>query len=129
MIVEITESELNASINTNYVNPAKIILEIVQSKKEYIILNLTSGAAFTANTELSLYSSSKAAMHRFIEILKVEEQDNENALLIENFDPGRMQTEMQAYLIKSKGMYNNIDELNKPEDIAEDIYRLIGEFL
>ncbi len=128
-ISEITESELNTSINTNYINPSKIILKIVQSKKEYIILNLTSGAAFTSNTDLSLYSSSKAAMHRFIEILKVEEHDNEKALLIDNFDPGRMQTSMQENLIKFKKLDNNIKELERPEDVAKRIYELIRKFL
>jgi benzil reductase ((S)-benzoin forming) len=129
MVQNISEKDIENSIFINYINPAKIILKIIQSKKEYIILNLTSGAAFTSNAELSLYSSTKAAMHRFIEILKVEEQDNEKALLIDNFDPGRMQTSMQENLIKIKRLDNNIAELNRPEDIAKTIYELIRKFL
>ena len=37
-------------------------------------------------------------------IVKKEEENNSNALFIDNFDPGRMQTEMQENLIKDKNL-------------------------
>ena len=125
----ITNDDLDISIHTNFINQAKIIMKIVQSNKKYSILNITSGAAFTSNTELSLYSSSKAAMHRFIEILKKEEINNPNALYIDNFDPGRMQTEMQKDLISEKKLNLDIENLKTVEEVAEDIYQILGKYI
>ena len=125
----ITNDDLDISIHTNFINQAKIIMKIVQSNKKYSILNITSGAAFTSNTELSLYSSSKAAMHRFIEILKKEEINNPNALYIDNFDPGRMQTEMQKDLISEKKLNLNIENLKTVEEVAKDIYQILGKYI
>ena len=128
-IRDIINDDLDISIHTNFINQAKIIMKIVQSNKKYSILNITSGAAFTSNAELSLYSSSKAAMHRFIEILKKEEINNPNALYIDNFDPGRMQTEMQKDLISEKKLNLNIEELNTGRKVAEDIYQILGKYI
>ena len=128
-IKDIINDDLDISIHTNFINQAKIIMKIVQSNKKYSILNITSGAAFTSNTELSLYSSSKAAMHRFIEILKKEEINNPNALYIDNFDPGRMQTEMQKDLISEKKLNLDIENLKTVEEVAEDIYQILGKYI
>lgn len=128
-IKDITNDDLDISIHTNFINQAKIIMKIVQSNKKYSILNITSGAAFTSNTELSLYSSSKAAMHRFIEILKKEEINNPDALYIDNFDPGRMQTDMQRNLISEKKLNLDIENLKTVEEVAEDIYQILGKYI
>ncbi|QKF76866.1 SDR family NAD(P)-dependent oxidoreductase [Arcobacter defluvii] len=128
-IKDITNNDLDISIHTNFINQAKIIMKIVQSNKKYSILNITSGAAFTSNAELSLYSSSKAAMHRFIEILKKEEINNPNALYIDNFDPGRMQTEMQKDLMSQKKLNINIENLKTVEEVAKDIYQILGKYI
>lgn len=128
-IRNITNDDLDISIHTNFINQAKIIMKIVQSNKKYFILNITSGAAFTSNAELSLYSSSKAAMNRFIEILKKEEINNPNALYIDNFDPGRMQTEMQKDLISEKKLNLNIENLKTVEEVAKDIYQILGKYI
>lgn len=128
-IKDITIDDLDISIHTNFINQAKIILQIVKSNKKYSILNITSGAAFTSNTELSLYSSSKAAMHRFIEILQKEEENNPNALHIDNFNPGRMQTEMQKDLINDKKLNIDIRDLTTIEKVAENIYQILGKYI
>ena len=125
----IDDTDIENSIYINYINPSKIVIHILKSAKTFGILHITSGAAFTANTKLALYSASKAAMHRFIEILKVEETDNSRMLFVENFDPGRMQTPMQSNLIASKGLNNNISDFKKTEEIAEEIYQFIGKYL
>ncbi|MCR8710573.1 SDR family NAD(P)-dependent oxidoreductase [Aliarcobacter butzleri] len=128
-IKDLTNDELDISLYTNFLNQAKIIMQIVKSNKKYLILNITSGAAFTSNTELSLYSSSKAAMHRFIEILKKEEENNPNALYVNNFDPGRMQTEMQKDLIADKKLNINIENLNIVEEVAANIYQILWKYI
>ncbi len=128
-IKDITNDDLDISIHTNFINQAKIIMKIVQSNKKYSILNITSGAAFTSNAELSLYSSSKAAMHRFIEILRKEEVNNPDALYIDNFDPGRMQTDMQRNLISEKKLDLDIENLKTVEEVAKDIYQILGKYI
>lgn len=128
-ICNINEKDIENSIYTNYVNPTKIILSIVKSKKEFVIINITTGAAFTINTKLAMYSASKASMHRFVEILKEEEEENTKALFIENFDPGRMQTNMQKNLLDAKKIKNDILEFKKPESVAIELYSLIGKYL
>lgn len=128
-IKDLTNDELDISLYTNFLNQAKIIMQIAKSNKKYSILNITSGAAFTSNTKLSLYSSSKAAMHRFIEILKKEEENNPNALYVDNFDPGRMQTEMQKDLITDKKLNINIENLNIVEEVAANIYQILGKYI
>lgn len=128
-IKELTDDDLDISIHTNFINQVKIILQIVKSNKKYSILNITTGAAYTSNTELSLYSSSKAAMHRFIEILKKEEENNPNAIYIDNFDPGRMQTKMQKDLIYEKKLNIDIENFSLVEEVAEKIYEVLGEYI
>ena len=128
-IKELNNEDLNISINTNFINQAKIILQIIKSNKKYSILNITSGAAFTSNSDLSLYSSSKAAMHRFVEILKKEEENNSNALFIDNFDPGRMQTEMQENLIKDKNLNINIQDFVQVDEVANKVYQILGKYI
>lgn len=93
--------DVEASIYLHYINPVKICTKILQSNKRFIICNITSGAAFSTHTQLAVYSSSKAAMHRYIEIAAVEEQHNHLNLGIFNFDPGRMKTDMQENLLKA----------------------------
>lgn len=109
----------------NFINPAKIIKTLLHINKKTIILNITSGAAFTSNTNLSLYSASKAAMHRFIEILKKEEEENQKVLLIENFDPGRMNTDMQHKLNNKKNIKLQSSDLQEANSVAKKIYDLI----
>lgn len=128
-IKELNNEDLHISINTNFINQSKIILQIIKSDKKYSILNITSGAAFTSNSDLSLYSSSKAAMHRFVEILKKEEENNSNALFIDNFDPGRMQTEMQKNLIKDKNLNINIQDFTQVNEVANKIYEILGKHI
>ncbi len=128
-IKELNNEDLHISINTNFINQAKIILQIIKSDKKYSILNITSGAAFTSNSDLSLYSSSKAAMHRFVEILKKEEENDSNALFIDNFDPGRMQTEMQENLIKDKNLNINIQDFSQVDEVANKIYQILGKYI
>lgn len=128
-IRDLNSCDIDTSINTNFINQAKIIIQIVKSHKQYSILNITSGAVFTSNSELSLYSSSKAAMHRFIEILKKEEEDNQLALYIDNFDPGRMQTDMQKDLINDKNLKINIKDLYSADSVAQKICQILRKYI
>ncbi len=104
-----TPDRLESSIRLHYLNPAKIVLDLVRSDKKFFICHMTTGAAFTANPRLAAYSASKAAMHRFIEILAEEERDNLRNLGIVNVDPGRMRTGMQQALGTPNTGRNTLD--------------------
>jgi benzil reductase ((S)-benzoin forming) len=125
-IAEITLAEIDESIRVNFINPAKIIKTIISSNKCFSVINLTSGAAFTKNEALSLYSATKAAMHRFIDILEKENENNTNCLMVVNYDPGRMQTDMQANLLREKNIASDaISNFTLPKDVANEIFNLV----
>lgn len=124
----IAYNDVWTATNINWCNPVLLINEIVKSGKEFYIINITSGAAFTANQKLSLYSSTKAALYRFIEILANEQTANKKCLGVHNFDPGRMQTEMQSYLLEE--LHGACDHrlygsLPTAEDVAKKLYKKI----
>lgn len=129
LLINVTEKALEESIYTNYINPSKIILAIIQSHLSYVIVNITTGAVFTANSKLALYSASKSAMHRFIEILNKEQEDNPKALYIANYDPQRMQTDMQMNLIEAKDLTIDLETLRKPQEVADEIYTIVGQYI
>lgn len=125
-VSEITLTEIDESIRVNFINPAKIMQTIVSSGNCFSIINITSGAAFTKNEALSLYSASKAAMYRFVDILEKENENNTNCLMVVNYDPGRMQTDMQANLLKEKNIASNaILDFTLPKDVANEIFNLV----
>lgn len=124
-IRQIDRDDITKSMLVNYINPAKLITTVLQMDKKTVIVNITSGAAFSSNAELALYSSSKAAMHRYIDILAQEEKENKDVLLIANFDPGRMQTDMQEELISKIGKNIKKNDLNEPVKVAEKVFDLV----
>ena len=124
-VSQIDVNDIDMSMYINYINPAKIITTLIKLNKQIVVINITSGAAFTSNTELALYSSSKAAMHRYIDILAQEENGNEDALLITNFDPGRMNTDMQRELIRKKRSDLHSSDFPEPIEVAREIYDLV----
>ncbi len=92
-----------------------------------VIVNITSGAGRKPVAYWSLYSSSKAFMQMFINVLKEENINNQN-LSIYNIDPGTMDTDMQVDIRKTDfprlDYFNSLkeqDKLIKPEDAAIEI--------
>jgi len=126
-IAEITFSEIDETIRVNFTNPAKIIKTIVSDSNCFSIINITSGAAFTKNEALALYSASKAAMHRFIDVLEKENEKKSNCMMVVNYDPGRMQTDMQANLLREKNIALDIvSGFTPPKDVANEIFNLVN---
>ena len=123
------DSNIEDFMYTNYINPAKIIFSIINSEKKFIIINISTGAALSSNQGLSLYSSSKAAKHRFIDIIKIENLHNNNALYVDNFDPGRMKTAMQKKLLDYNDTHESEYSFSDTEDIAKKIFKLIKSAL
>ena len=123
------KSCIEDSIYINYINPLNIIFSIISTKKKFIVINISSGAALSSNEGLSLYSSSKAAKHRFIDILKKENLSNKDALYIDNFDPGRMNTDMQKELLSFKNIPNKKYSLSDTENVAKKLFEIVNKAL
>ena len=123
------KSCIEDSIYINYINPLNIIFSIISKKKKFIVINISSGAALSSNEGLSLYSSSKAAKHRFIDILKKENLSNKDALYIDNFDPGRMNTDMQKELLSFKNIPNKKYSLSDTENVAKKLFEIVNKAL
>jgi hypothetical protein len=65
-------------------------------------------------------------MHRFIDILEKENENNTNCLMVVNYDPGRMQTDMQANLLREKNIASDaISNFTLPKDVANEIFNLV----
>ena len=85
------------SININLISPI-ILLNFILRFKVLALINITSGAGFTINKKLSLYSITKLATHRLFEFIKKE---NSN-IIVKNIDPGIFQSNMHNLLKEKK---------------------------
>ena len=88
-------------ITVNAIAPVVLTNALLKARKkrpslQVVIINLTSEAANRAIEGWSLYSSSKLLAKHFFDVIKVE-NDAENIKIIQ-FDPGKMDTDMQAYI-------------------------------
>lgn len=99
------------------------ILEKFKEKK-ITMINISSGAAKFPISSWSLYCTSKAAIHMFFEVMKVEHP----ACDFHSIDPGVMNTKMQSYIRDSE--FDKVDDfiefknkgvLKTPDEIANTI--------
>ena len=103
------ENAIRQSLNINIVSQIELINLLASRFKDIIIVNLTSGAANNPIDGWSLYSTGKAAM---ISFLKSFSKEN-NKIKVLNFDPGVMDTRMQAEIRES-----NFEEVKKFKDFC-----------
>jgi benzil reductase ((S)-benzoin forming) len=97
---------------------------------------ISSGAAFAASPEDSIYCSSKAGLNMFAQCVGLEQKNRKDGFEVISIGPGMVDTPMQA-AARSK----TIDEyagadffkqafesgmLQKPEIVAEKIYKILG---
>ena len=99
------------------------ILERFKEKK-ITMINISSGAAKFPISSWSLYCTSKAAMHMFFEVMKIEHPKCN----FHSIDPGVMNTNMQSYIRESE--FDKVDDfiefknkgiLKTPEEVAKTI--------
>jgi benzil reductase ((S)-benzoin forming) len=96
-VCNLNDGEIRDALNINILSPVLIIKYLLQyfARNEMSFINITSGAANKAISSWSVYSSSKAFINRFFEILKEENKDNNNCVF-KSIDPGMIDTEMQS---------------------------------
>jgi NAD(P)-dependent dehydrogenase (short-subunit alcohol dehydrogenase family) len=96
------DTDLLASMNTNFVSAILVMTEIVRRFQanacRKIIVNISSGAALNARAGWSLYGAAKAGMEHFLRALALEQETEAQPFLPINIDPGVMDTEMQALI-------------------------------
>ncbi len=119
------KNAIRQSLNINLVSQIELINFLASRFKEIIIVNLTSGAANNPIDGWSLYSTGKAAM---ISFLKSFSKEN-NKIKVLNFDPGVMDTRMQAEIRESNFVevkrFKDFSALNRLKKTEEVVFSLI----
>jgi len=95
-VSNIDDKQFEDALKINVLAPVLIIKHLLRhfATNEISFINITSGAANRAIANWSIYSSSKAFMNRFFEVLKEENKGNNN-YIFQSIDPGMIDTEMQ----------------------------------
>ena len=139
-IGEIASQEMVDSLSVNILSPANCInylLNNYSNIEQLLIINISSGAANKAIKGWSLYSSAKAYMKTYFDVLEAEMKDtNYGRIIVKQIDPGAMDTDMQQIirnanvpseqLDRLKNLYENYN-LKQPKDVAEMIIQSIRE--
>ncbi len=141
-IGEIACKEMIDSLSVNIISPANCVnylLNQYSNIEQLLIINISSGAANKAIKGWSLYSSAKAYMKTYFDVLEAETKDTTyGRIIVKQIDPGAMDTDMQEnirnanvsseQLNRLKNLYEN-NNLKQPKDVAEMIIQSIREIL
>lgn len=97
-------STVAANLNTNLVSPISVLAAVIAKFQDNpgrkVIACVSSGAALRPFSGWSLYCAAKAGMDHFVRTLALEQASLPHPFIAVNFDPGVIDTDMQA-LIRS----------------------------
>jgi benzil reductase ((S)-benzoin forming) len=139
-IGEIASQEMIDSLSVNIISPANCINYLIKDYsniKQLLIINISSGAVNKAIKGWSLYSSAKAYMKTYFDVLIAETKDSTyGRIIVKQIDPGAMDTDMQKDIRNAnvsseqvnilKNLYEK-NHLKQPKDVAEMIIQSIRE--
>ncbi len=139
-IGEIASQEMIDSLSVNILSPANCInylLNNYSNIEKLLIINISSGAVNKAIKGWSLYSSAKAYMKTYFDVLIAETKDSTyGQIIVKQIDPGAMDTDMQKDIRNAnvsseqvnilKNLYEK-NHLKQPKDVAEMIIQSIRE--
>lgn len=104
-----------------------------QMRKKVVFIS--SGSAFTAGPDMSVYCSSKAGLHMFAQCVGLEQNDREYGFEVMSIGPGMVDTSMQATVrSKTSDEFAMVDffkqahedgRLQEPDRVAEKLYTTI----
>lgn len=130
---KLDETRISNSFAVNLMAPIQLINFFISKIDQYNkikIINISSGAALKAINGWAVYCSSKAGLRMFVDTLKLQCEGNSN-LLIENVDPGLIDTQMQAVIRDSSDdsfpevakfrSFKENDQLQAPKHAAEKV--------
>lgn len=138
----IENHQMTDSLYVNVLAPSFCITYLINNYpylEKLLLINISSGAVDKSIYGWSLYSSAKAYMKKYFDVLAAEQMNESNSrIIVKQIDPGAMDTDMQKdirnadilseQLYRLKGLYEN-NSLKKPKDVAEEILQSISEFL
>jgi len=129
LLTEKAVTEIEKSMRVNFLAPMKLINKLKAVTNNLKIINITSGAAEKAVPTWLGYCPSKAAMKLFLDVLGYEE-----GVSVNHFDPGVMDTKMQADIREKSKKYSQLSgfvdahssgQLRRASVVAGEIIRLI----
>ena len=127
----IDEKDVKKSININFVSPILITnhLSALCNKNQirFKIINITTGAADKPFEGWSVYCSTKSATKMFLSVIEKEE-----GAVIENIDPGVLNTGMQKEIRNATksyfpliGYFQNLEKENKLEEPSQVAFNIL----
>lgn len=114
-IGEIGDAEIIASAHTNFVSSMLITNALCRLKKaeRLTFIHISTGAARTPIVGWPLYCSTKAASKMFFAILQ-EQYKGDERVVVHEFDPGVMDTPMQAQIRQAPNKdFPRVEEFKK----------------
>jgi benzil reductase ((S)-benzoin forming) len=100
------------------------------------VVFISSGAAFTAFPDLSIYCSSKAGINMFMQCVGLEQKNREYGFEVISIGPGMVDTSMQqAVRSKTRDEFAMVDffkqafengKLQEPSKVAEKIHTILA---
>lgn len=138
-VLDMSLSQIDVSMNVNFKSPLKLAQHLTRETQktgvDFLIINITTGAAARPIQGWLAYCTSKAAIKIALDVLMIE---NSHVKVI-HFDPGVMDTDMQAVIrsspkekMPSVELFQNFkknSELKSTTDVAKTISNLIKESL
>jgi benzil reductase ((S)-benzoin forming) len=122
------ENQISLNLKTNIFFPVIFISALLNSfsKREFRILNITSGAAMRPIENWALYCSCKSFLNMFFKVLETEIKSN---ILIYNIEPGVIDTNMQQIIRDSEfpesEYFKNLKIENKLKSPNEVVYQIL----
>lgn len=138
-IVNAASSDALENLNVNILSPVILTKEFIRLASnlhsQKTVINISSGAALKAYDGWSLYCAAKAGLEHFGRCVAKEQLDATYPVKVINFNPGVMDTEMQATIRKSsKAEFSSLErflnlhknqQLSSPDAVAKVLIRLL----
>lgn len=133
-----TTSDLENVFNVNVVSPMHLLQRIyakVESKNEFTLVNISSGAANRSIPSWANYCASKAALNMLTETFYLEELEKGNHPTVYAVAPGVIDTDMQVQIRSTEKQhlsslenfveFKNSDSLFSPKTAALRLLKLL----
>jgi len=130
------ESHVRIGLIAPMILTSMFIRRFADDKIRKKVVFISSGAAFTASPQDSIYCSSKAGINMFAQCVGLEQKDKEYGFEMICIGPRMVDTSMQQTArSKSSDEYTMADffkqayedgKLQKPNNVAEKIYTILG---